>query len=1099
MNEIVSTLPVHVLQRQSHASWYRAMTLTERAALLREHSSAQSPIASADHEGARQRLQRWKEQVPFNKDDYFAQRLALDGLTESDLLTLLAESPEALQARVPTPPSWLQALLNAFEAPPQSEQDGDVGLSFLQTKDGLNATVYLATLRPLIKGSMTRLVAGLQALSRKYPHLPFKLAAIIPLPVQHLPARLLPCLLKTYVLELNVARVEGRLQGETSEERFQYFLQQLSQPESILPLLEEYSVLARRLVELLERWVTCSLELLERLCADWEEICANFPQARDAGELIEIEPGKGDYHRGGRSVTILTWSTGFRLVYKPRSMAIDVHFQELLSWLNALGYQPAFRTSQLINRPTYGWAEFIQAGPCTSKEEVERFYQRQGGYLALLYALEAADFHADNLIAAGEHPVLIDLEALFQAREHRQVAQKQSNPAVQTLSHSVLRIGLLPRRMWSNGRSEGIDVSGLGGQAGQLTPEPVPQLTEVGTDQMKFSSERVPLHASYHRPQLHDQNVDTLEYRNCIISGFISAYRLLLVHRDELLQEILPRFVDDEVRCVLRPTRTYGIFLNGSFHPNVLRDALECDRLFDRLWISVGEQPYLARVIAAERADLWAGDVPVFTTCPESRDLFTSTGERIAEFLATSSLEMVRERVSGFSEQNMEKQVWIIQASFSSLELVSDSAARQGLQLLPSQSIVSHDRLIAAARAVGDRLERLADYHEDMVGWLEIVSVNERGWNLVPTGPNLYGGMSGLTFFLSYLGLLTDEQRYTALAQAALNTTRCQIARRKEHPGLGGIGIFNGVSSFIYLLSHLGTLWNNPALYREAEELVQLLPDAIVEDQLFDVIGGAAGCIAALLSLYTVAPSKATLATAIQCGDHLIESARPQTTGIGWSNEFAPTPLAGFAHGNAGVAFCLLQLFTVSGEDRFQQAALEAIAYERSLFSPEKRNWPDLRPSSASQAKSDGNAIHDDPPYMVAWCHGAPGIGLARLGSLSVLHDAEVDAEVDAALYTTIRRGFGMNHSLCHGDMGNLDILLTATQLLANARYKEVLQRVAPMLLDSVETQSWISGVPQGVETPGLMVGLAGMGYTLLRLAEPERMPSVLLLAPPPR
>jgi lantibiotic modifying enzyme len=197
------------------------------------------------------------------------------------------------------------------------------------------------------------------------------------------------------------------------------------------------------------------------------------------------------------------------------------------------------------------------------------------------------------------------------------------------------------------------------------------------------------------------------------------------------------------------------------------------------------------------------------------------------------------------------------------------------------------------------------------------------------------------------------------------------------------------------------------------------------------------------------------------------------------------------------MAFCLLQLFAVSGEERFRRTALEAIAYERSLFSPEKQNWPDLRPSSPSQAKSDGNATHEDHPYMVAWCHGAPGIGLARLGSLSVLHDAEVDAEIDAALATTIRRGFGMNHSLCHGDMGNLDILLTATQLLANPRYREVLQRIAPMLLDSVETQSWISGVPQGIETPGLMVGLAGIGYALLRLAEPECVPSVLLLAPP--
>lgn len=1098
MNEIVSTSSVAVSQHQRHVVWYRAMTLAERAALLTELSLVQSLGAPDNDEEARLCLKRWKEQIPFNKGDYFGQRLALDGLTEDDLLAVLVELPEALQACVSAPSPWLQTLINAFD-----ESQSEFVSSLPQTKNDL-AGAYLATLKPLINGRMMHLRAGLQALSQKYPQLPFDATAILPLLVQHLPTCLLPKLLKTYVLELNVARVQGHLQGETPQERFRYFLQQLSQPKGILPLLEEYAVLARRLVETLERWVTCSLELVERLCADWEEICAAFPQAYDAGELIGIQPGKGDCHRGGRSVTILTWSSGFCLVYKPRSMAIDVHFQELLSWLNAQGCHPAFRTYQVINRQAYGWAEFIQARPCTSKEEVERFYQRQGGYLALLYALEASDFFSENLIAAGEHPILIDLEALFQPREDEQVEQKQSYPGLEAIKHSVLRIGLLPWRAWSNGQSEGVDVSGLGGQDGQLTPAPVLQLAEMGTDQMKFSSERVPLPAGQHRPHLQDQDVDTLEYRDCIISGFVSTYRLLMKHRDELVQEILPRFAHDEVRCLLRQTQIYSKLLADSSHPNVLRDALDCDRLFDRLWIGVEQKPYLTRVIAAEHADLWAGDVPIFTTCPQSRDLFTSTGDRIAEFFATPSLEMAKQRVSSFSERDMEKQIWIIQASFSSMARRSEQTAKRRLQLRPSHTAMSHNRLIAAARAIGDRLERLAEYYGDMVGWLAVTmnSVNERGWDLLPSGPDLYSGLPGLIYFLSYLGALTGEQRYTELAQAALKTTRCQIIQRKEQGKLGSIGIFSGLSSFIYVLSHLGALWNNPALYREAEELVQLLPDLVPQDQRFDVMGGAAGCIAALLSLYAVAPSQAILEVALQCGDHLIASAQPQTAGIGWRSEFAEAPLTGFSHGNAGIAYCLLQLFAVSREERFRQTAREAIAYERSLFLPEKQNWPDLRSLPvASQSENDGGAMDKTSAYMVAWCHGAAGIGLARLGSLSMLHDAEIDAEIDASLQTTIRRGFGINHSLCHGDMGNLDILLTATQLLVDPSCKEeiqdVVQYIAPMLLDSIETQSWISGVPHGVETPGLMVGLAGVGYALLRLAAPERVPSVLLLAPP--
>jgi lantibiotic modifying enzyme len=36
---------------------------------------------------------------------------------------------------------------------------------------------------------------------------------------------------------------------------------------------------------------------------------------------------------------------------------------------------------------------------------------------------------------------------------------------------------------------------------------------------------------------------------------------------------------------------------------------------------------------------------------------------------------------------------------------------------------------------------------------------------------------------------------------------------------------------------------------------------------------------------------------------------------------------------------------------------------------------------------------------------------------------------------------------------------------------------------------------PRGAESPGLMTGLAGIGYAFLRLAEPERVPSVMSLS----
>src|SRR5258708_38772904 len=93
--------------------------------------------------------------------------------------------------------------------------------------------------------------------------------------------------------------------------------------------------------------------------------------------------------------------------------------------------------------------------------------------------------------------------------------------------------------------------------------------------------------------------------------------------RQALLTEIVPRFARDEVRCLLRPTRAYGMLLERSFHPNVLRDALDRACYFDRLWVGVECRPYFPKIIAAERWDLLAGDIPLFTTRRDSRDLCT--------------------------------------------------------------------------------------------------------------------------------------------------------------------------------------------------------------------------------------------------------------------------------------------------------------------------------------------------------------------------------------------------------------------------------------------------------------------------------------------
>jgi lantibiotic modifying enzyme len=274
-------------------------------------------------------------------------------------------------------------------------------------------------------------------------------------------------------------------------------------------------------------------------------------------------------------------------------------------------------------------------------------------------------------------------------------------------------------------------------------------------------------------------------------------------------------------------------------------------------------------------------------------------------------------------------------------------------------------------------------------------------------------------------------------------------------------------------------------LFREAGELVALLPELLEKDEMLDIMAGSAGAIASILSLCAIAPSASTLAVAVQCGDPLLARAQPMQTGLGWKPRGQETVPIGFPHGAAGIAWSLLKLAHVSGEERFRLAAIEALQYERSLFSPGQPQGLYLPGPGDEQAR------------LPTWCHGAPGIGLAHLDSLKELDDEQIREEIHITLKTTIAEGFGLNHSLCHGDFGNAEALLVASQTLHDLYYREQTERIIAMLLDSIDTHGWVTGVPLGVETPGLMTGLAGIGYQLLRLAEPEKVPSVLLVAPP--
>jgi type 2 lantibiotic biosynthesis protein LanM len=1047
--------------------WHKGTSLSERVQRL----GLPPPGAEGDGARAARRLARWRSRAPLNRDERFAQRLALDGVTEAQLLRLLGESAETLAARHGPPPEW-QTRLTRLLAPPATPGSSPAMPTF-----GVLA-------EPLIAETRARLARALEAVVARHPEAPFEPEGAAALCVPFLEKRMLTLLTRTLVLELNVAREEGRLRGDNAEERFRGFAESLRQPEVALALFAEYPVLARRLVICADDWFTSCLELLERLAEDHPELRARLGLPGEADRLSACALGKGDAHRGGRTVAVLTFTSGARVVYKPRSLAVDVHFHQLVEWLNARSEAPPLRPVGALDRGAYGWMEFVEQRPCSTREEVARFYARLGGWLALMYALEATDVHFENIIAVGEHPCLVDLESLFHAHFSVGEARDADDLAERAKDDSVMRMGLLPQRGWSEEGSEGIDFSALGSTAGQLTPRAAQVWERTGTDEMRMTRRRVEVAASANRPTLQGEHVDFLDFNAPFQEGFTRMYRLLLAHREALLAPDGPleRFAPDETRVILRPTYFYHLLERESCHPDHLRDGLDLDRFLDRLWGTVDQITYTQPLISHEREDLWRLDVPYFGSRPGSRDVWSSSGQRLAGFFPLTGLELSRDRLQRLSEEGLTQQLWFIRASFTSLSVMAGGGRMPSYALGASNEVLRREQLMEKADALGDRLATLAFRGQADASWLGLTPVGERYWTLSPLNVDLYSGLSGIMLFLAYLGQLTGQPRHTALAREALSTVRQKTGRATFVPrNLGATGDL-GV---IHALVHLGALWEQPGLWDEAEALLPRLGPSIAGDTHFDVFTGAAGCGTLMLELHRCRPSPRALEVALQCGERLLAAARSTEQGLGWVTPLGPQPLTGFSHGAAGIAWFLLALGAEVGDPRFREAALRALASERAEFSPEQRNWKDLR------------AVATEGGFATALCHGAPGIGLARLLSLPYLDTPEVREELRVAVETTRARGFGGNHSLCHGDLGNLEVLTLAARTLEDPELERQRDGLAAAIVASFDRVGLLCGVPTGVETPGLLTGLAGIGYALLRLAEPSRIPSLLAFEPP--
>ena len=461
-----------------------------------------------------------------------------------------------------------------------------------------------------------------------------------------------------------------------------------------------------------------------------------------------------------------------------------------------------------------------------------------------------------------------------------------------------------------------------------------------------------------------------------------------------------------------------------------------------------------------------------------------------------------------------------------------ESMTRAGAEL----QRIQRGELVKEAAVIGRQLleRRLRSAHGS-VAW-----VGPKGYGteltplrIVQLGPHLYDGTAGIALFFAALERVLGDGDFRGSSLTAIAPLRQKLADLTSDQErsvnlrllLGGL---IGVGSFIYSLLQIGELIQEPALFEEAHQATNLITsERIAQDESVRLQTGCAGTILSLLALNERISKpnrygKTPLQLASECAQHLLTSRIFLGDRMAaWALSPGKPPLGGFSYGAAGICYSLLRLYDKTRKPELWEAAQQGLAFVNSLYSMEQKKWRDARFVLQSRYSPRKGAWKDwwasgtladleeqtsrsdvEEKFLDMWCHGSSGICLGYVGALHI-NDSQ---EIRNIVYSTAERIWPSADSLemvlevddlCCGSFGFVELFLSIYNRLDDEAALDKAHNVAKGIRGRAQLRgSYKLSAARGTDAfaPSLFQGIAGVGYSLLRLAEPKSLPCLLLL-----
>jgi Lanthionine synthetase C-like protein len=406
-----------------------------------------------------------------------------------------------------------------------------------------------------------------------------------------------------------------------------------------------------------------------------------------------------------------------------------------------------------------------------------------------------------------------------------------------------------------------------------------------------------------------------------------------------------------------------------------------------------------------------------------------------------------------------------------------------------------HDALTELAESI------LAESVEDVNGlYWKTLDKQPYGAPFIQVNEEIYNGNTGISLLMLELYEYTGNTKYL---EAAKKSTQW-LTHWAGTQAFKYYTFYTGCVGIIYLYIKMFDTTGEKIYLDHAVALQELITEKLHQEILVDdLLSGYAGVMLVFTSLYAYTKREDTLQLINHCISHLLKSAFISRKGLKWG--YIPhsfDSLCGMSHGAAGIGFALLETGKYFNNEGLCWLAAQAYEYESQYYSSAINNWLELRvledhlqnPAVLDQEEQQFFMGRGD---IVAWSHGAAGIGLSRLRAwqLTGLNSYRLQAlkAVKKVKTQFPQQPTDTDFTLSTGTSGRAWLLIEAAFVLNQKPLLQIAGKAITAMIDYRKQYGLYPSVwGATIADPALMMGSAGIASVMLHYLLPDKRNGIL-------